>query len=389
MNSNEHHTTGYSVGMKVEVGIPLPSSKLFCDWAIISEVDEDLVALQLSRDVLPDGVILRIGQVLTITRQSDGISHSCRAVIVSKGHANELLLRLTSETVANELREFYRVDAFIPIKFQILNDQNPANVKELWETRRKQRRDEHEARKRVRQEEYRVKTRTGERERAREIQEGGDSGKLVCHWHDNTRKTEYDNQYYESWGDITTLAVNISAGGLRIFTDQKFNTDELILLEIYVPSAHCLAETVARVVYSNYSNITVDYTNCISTAMQFVFIDESARSALNAHISSIQIKRIRHFKGFANVEPIADAVSSSNKQYAYIDSILVSGKGESLDQRLTPKVKRMLQTVGILCVLCLLCFSFYSYRVSHPKSEIQKMIEYGIEKSRARLIGEK
>src|SRR3974390_981019 len=120
MSDAGHYTNRYFAGMKVEVHIPLPDAKVFRDWAIIDEIDEDLVSLQLSRDMLPDGVNLRVGQILTVRSETDGQAHSCRAFIVSKGYEQDLLLRLTGEIVFDELREFYRIDAFLPIKFYTL-----------------------------------------------------------------------------------------------------------------------------------------------------------------------------------------------------------------------------------------------------------------------------
>ena len=102
MSDAGQYTSRYFTGMKVEVGIPLPDSKVFRDWAIISEIDEDLVSLQLSRDMLPAGVNLRVGQILTIRSESDGQAYSCRAFIVSKGYEQDLLLRLTGEIVFEE-----------------------------------------------------------------------------------------------------------------------------------------------------------------------------------------------------------------------------------------------------------------------------------------------
>ena len=50
MNDFENYANYFSVDMKVGVGIPLANAGVFRDWAIISEMDEDFVSLQLSRD---------------------------------------------------------------------------------------------------------------------------------------------------------------------------------------------------------------------------------------------------------------------------------------------------------------------------------------------------
>ncbi len=380
MNTTTHHTSRYFTGMKVEVKIPLPNSRDFRDWAIISETDEDLVSLQLSRDILPDGVTLRIGQVLTISSQSDGETYSCRAFIVSKGYEQDLLLRFTSETFSNELREFYRVDAFLPIRFHVLYDQNPANVKEMWEAQRKLRRDEEAAKDRVRLEAKRIALRTLERARALKIEDGDFPDGPDALQQDERNGEQQENTYYESWGNVTTLAVNISGGGLRIFTNQKFNIDELILMELYVPSSRQIVDIIARVVFTDCSSFAEDNSANISTAMQFVFVDESARSALNAHISSIQLRRIRHFKGFADVDPATRNASSSDKHYAYIDSIGVSGEIDQQDQIHKLKIQKTILLVIVGCIVCLFCFYFYRYSIKHPKNEIQDIFENSIKK---------
>ena len=367
--------------MKVEVEIPLPNTKTFRDWAIINEIDEDLVSLQLSRDILPEGVNLRVGQVLTITSQSGGDVYACRAFLVSKGLEQELLLRFTSETVANELREFYRVDAFLPIIFHILYDQNPANVKKLWEGQLKQRRDEEANRKRSRLETKRRELLAEERAKERRAKWGDLLGEPEVTPQDKPQEEDLDNQYYTSWGAVTALAVNISGGGLKIFTDQKFNVDELILLEIYIPSAECFIDVISRVVFTNYRNTNEDSWNSNSTAMHFVFIDEPARSAINNHISRIQLRRIRQFKGFTDVEPTTDnALSSPDKHYAYIDSI---GDGENTDhqnQIQKPTRQQILLGILIICVICLLCFYSYRYGVIHHENQIQEIFQNSIKK---------
>lgn len=361
--------------MKVEIEIPMPNTKVFRDWAIINEIDEDLVSLQLSRDILPEGVNLHIGQVLKISSQTDSNTYICRAFIVSKGYEQDLLLRFTSETISNELREFYRVDAFIPIKFHILYDQNPANVREQWDAQRKQRRDEETARNRSRLEEKRIKLRSEERARALKTQWEDFIGEPVTLPQDKPQGEQQDNPYYESWGTVTTHAVNISGGGLRIFTNQKFNMDELILLETYVPSSRIIVDIIARVVFTDYNSSAEDDKANTSTAMQFVFIDESASSAINTYISSIQLRRIRQFKGFTDVDPATNNISSSNKHYAYIDSI---GVGEKTDHKDQVKIKQVLLILFSVCLVCLICIYFYRYSVKHSKNEIQEIFENGI-----------
>jgi hypothetical protein len=383
MSDAGQYTSRYFAGMKVEVGIPLPDAKVFRDWAIISEIDEDLVSLQLSRDMLPDGVNLRVGQILTIRSESDGQAYSCRAFIVSKGYDQDLLLRLTGEIIFEELREFYRIDAFLPIKFYILLDQNPATVKKEWEKRRKLRLEEERSRELMRLEAKRERLRAEERAREQKLQEGAFPGGPAESF--STAKPQEDtedNTYYESWGFVTSVAINISGGGLKILTNQGFETDEFLLLEIFVPSLSCIVDIVARVVFSSHNDTAGDEGNCFNTGMQFVFIDERARYAINSHISGVQIRRIRQFRGFADVEPLnIDIMGIPDKHYAYTGRI---DDGDEIDNSNQTNRKKIIQQVVLglffVCIVSLLFFYFSAYAVKHPKNQIEDMFDTGIRK---------
>ena len=104
MNDFENYANYFSVGMKVGVGIPLANAGVFRDWAIISEIDEDLVSLQLSRDQFPLNVSLHVGQILDLRGGKDDSGYSCRAIIVAESPVREILLRLIGEIVSDELR---------------------------------------------------------------------------------------------------------------------------------------------------------------------------------------------------------------------------------------------------------------------------------------------
>ncbi len=379
---NSTATTGippYFVGMKVEVGIPLSDTSSFRDWAIVNQVDNDLISLQLSRDILPAGVSLRVGQILTIRSEHDFQIYFCRAFIVSKGFEQELLLRLTGEIVANELREFYRIDAFLPIKFNPLPDQEPDNVRKRWEERRRQRREEERLREQRLLEARREKSREEERAREQRLLEGAPSSEPPTADSSRAGEEEQVGEYYESWGSVNSVAVNISGGGLRISTEQLFPVDQALLLEIFVPSSRCIVDVAARVIFSQRNDDAGENRPCFSTGLQFMFIDESARSAINRHTSGIQLRRIRQFKGFADVEPLAlDSPPRRDRHYAYLDTVEAEER-----QGLWRKRGGQL-ALGLLfaAMVWLLYLYFSGYAVSHPKSVIQQLFENGIRKMR-------
>jgi len=382
MNISAQNPCPYLVGLKVEVHIPLSDSKTFRDWAIINEIDEDLLSLQLSRDILPSGVSLRVGQILTIRGEVDFQIFVCRALIVSKSIDQDLLLRLTGEIVSDELREFFRIDAFLPIKFHRLGEQNPDRVNKLWEERRRQRQEEDRAREQRRLEARR------EENRARELGllDSSLSGTPAVLSQDKGEDGAEDNEYYDSWNNVTSVAVNISGGGVKISTDQKFLTTKLLLLEIFVPSSRRIVDVVAQVIFSSQDDQAGERRNSFHTGLRFVFIDESARSAISSHISSIQLQRIRQFKGFADVEPLeVDSRTIAERHYTHPDN-LEAGEETDIPERL--KGRKRIGQLGLALffslIVWLLCSYFSGYMVSHPKNAIQNMFEAGIRKLKGR-----
>lgn len=357
MSDMELYSHYFAVGKKVGVGIPLPNADVFKDWAIIHDIDEDLVSLQLSRDVLPADVSLRYGQILELRGGSEDNGYCCRAIVVSEGDARELLLRLIGEVVSDELREFYRIDAFLPIKYFVSHEQNIDRLHKQWEERR----------------DRRQQLETGQKDQSW----GG--GLLPAEpelplesLHDSLETDDdemapdlsmAEEEADDSWDAIIPLAANIGGGGLRIVTHQGFEYGEYILLEIFVPSPERVIDVIGRVVFANRNYAAGSDREYFNTGVQFVYIDERDRDAIVTYISTIQLKRIRQLR----------------ERYLY------RGVLEDDEQTATsgsPGRRRVVTlTLSVLLLLLLIALlgSYFRYYVQdHPKGEIQRTFEEGV-----------
>ncbi|HIJ80888.1 MAG TPA: DUF5634 family protein [Desulfuromonadales bacterium] len=357
MSDVDQYARFFPVGIKVGVGIPMPNARVFNDWAFVKNVDEDLMTLQLSRDVLPSGVSLRYGQILEIRGGTKGNSYCCRAIIASWGAEGILFLRLIGEIVSDELREFYRIDAFLPIKYYVSQDQNIDRL-------------------RVQREERRLLRQRLEIEKNDARWDGG----LIPHDEDTLPHEMVQDQdgssaphlYVQeedtlsSWDDIIPLAANISGGGVRMITHQGFESGEYVLLELLVPQPQRLVDVIARVVFANRINTASDDHNSFSTGMQYVYIDESDRDAIVNYVSSIQQKRIRQMR----------------------ESYLYRNSNDNTGQQLTDDSgnnsrKMIILSITILVVFMLAAITinyFWKYMQKRPKGEIEKTFEEEIKK---------
>jgi hypothetical protein len=364
MSDLELYSRYFPVGKKVGVGIPLPNAEVFKDWAIIHEIEEDLVSLQLSRDVLPVEVSLHYGQILELRGGSEESGYCCRAIVVSEGDARELLLRLIGEIVSDELREFYRIDAFLPIKYFVSREQNTNLLHKQWEERRVRRQ-----RLEVGQLDKRwigginsaaVKIPQERHQDSVEVN-GNDSG---------TDNNAVENEPNDSWDTIIPLAANISGGGLRIFTHQGFEEGEYMLLEIFVPSPQRVIDVVGRVVFANRNYSAGSDYEYFNTGVQFVYVDERDQDAIVNYISTIQLKRIRQLRERYLYRGAAVDTDSTN---------LTNSGG------IRNKVRIVLSVMFFVLIVMLLGNYFWNYAHEHPKGEIQRTFEDGVKKYREQL----
>lgn len=343
MSGLEQYSRYFPVGAKVGVGIPLPNADVFKDWAIIHDIDEDLVSLQLSRDVLPVEVTLHYGQILELRGGNKENGYCCRAIVVSEDDTRELLLRLIGEIVSDELREFYRVDAFLPIKYYVSHEQHIDVLHTQWEERRIHRqlleidRKDHRwnssvlpARARLPHERLRNPSQTDRDEAAPENQ--------------------------DPWDSIIPLAANISGGGVRLITHQGFEDGEYTLLEILVPSPKRVIDVIGRIVFANRNYSAGSDSEYYNTGVQFVYIDERDRDAIVTYISSIQLKRIQQLR----------------EKYLFRGT-LENDSAQGSQRQITPVV--IVSFIVFAVVLAVLINYFWYYAHEHPKGEIQRTFE--------------
>lgn len=352
MNDLEQYARYFPAGIKIGVGIPLPNAEVFRDWAVIHEIDEDLVSLQLSRDVLPVDVSLHYGQILELRGGSEGNGYCCRAIIVSEGDARELLLRLIGEIVSDELREFYRIDAFLPIKYYVSHEQHIDILHKQWEERCARRQQIETKQKENR---WRSGLISGTADLPNERHQDTDSAKID------------DAGFSDSWDTIVPLAANVSGGGVRLITHQGFDDGEYVLLEILIPSPQRVVDVIARVIFANPNLATGSDHEYFNTGFQFVYINERDRDAIVNHIANVQLKRIRQLR----------------EKYLFRENGGSGGLLNSADVFSSRNIAIWaVSTIFLIVIVSMLINYFWHYANYRPKGEIEKVFEEGVQKYR-------
>ena len=365
MSDFDQYLEYFPVGLKVNVGIPVPGGETFHDWAIIHTIDEDLISLQLSRDTLPAGVKLKVGTILDIRTGNEVEGYSCRAIIVTEGYQREVLLRLIGEIVSSELREFYRIDAFLPIKYFISTEQSEIRLKAAWKEKREARITAEKERK---QQEKKPWERLRQAPDTEELpsEEFGEEGL----WDDTGEGQEQPDQSINdtrdhSWDDVIPLAANISGGGVRMLLHHKFENDTLVPIEIYLPSEPepQVIDAVCVVAFANenYAASKQFSRTSYNTGLKFKFVDERDRDAIVSYISNVQLKRIRQMR----------------EQYLFRSGLNPEKAEITQEQRLKLIVKTGLLITIVIFALIGLTIYFKNYAENRPKNEIELIFDKG------------
>lgn len=361
MGDYDQYSEHFPVGMKVKVGIPVPGGSVFHDWAVIHDIDEDLVDLQLSRDMLPEGVRLQVGTILDIRGGKEDNAYSCRGIIVSEGQRRKVLLRLIGEIVSDELRQYYRIDAFLPIKYFIPETNSEFAAKQQWQAKRAARA-ELERERRLRQEQAWQRLM-----RAPEKEEPPTEEVTPATPTDDEPDETVTNDTEDidtSWQHVIPLAANISGGGLRIVLHHQFKVDDLIMLEIFVPTEPQprIVDAVGRVVFCNQNMAASKQLqrDSYNTNIEFLYIDERDRDTIVSYIANVQLKRIRQLREH------------------YLGRGLNTEQPEPSDtDRLRQTVAQIMISLIVLAILVKLILYFASYVENRPKGEIERIFEQG------------
>ena len=125
--------------LKITICLPMENNETFRDWAIVQELQEDTLTLLLSRDQFPSSVILKFGDSFDLRFGKEGAEQRCSANFAGKTGLGTIKVRLNGEVGSGELREYYRIDAFIPFRYEVPKEQNLNALIGKWRKKKKDR----------------------------------------------------------------------------------------------------------------------------------------------------------------------------------------------------------------------------------------------------------
>lgn len=346
MSDFEEYHKCFSPGTKVIVAIPMRNNELFRDDAIVHEIDEDVVSLQLSRDVLPVEINLQTGKTLELRGGKDGYGYRCSGNLVSEATAGAIIVRLTGAINSAEQREYFRLEAFLPVTFQLWRGQSLDAVLQEWRQRREVRVAEDLERK--------EQLNRRRRERVIRIAE---EGRRLQEQMVEPEDEEFDF-LYPSWKDVNAIAVNMSGGGFKFVTAEHFELGDIVFCEIFIPTnPPRIMDCVTRVVFKNRNYAPKEDQEFFNVALQFMFLEERDRDAIVSHISRLQLLRIGLLR----------------------QKSLLAGREDTFSRRSRFRYVKMAFLVLVVVVFFSAITAYFAhYTRYHDKNDIQKSFEDSI-----------
>lgn len=286
MNEIEQYAKFFTSGLKVTVCIPMGNNEMFRDWGTVVLLEKDVLTLQLSRDRYSGSVHLVHGIILDLRIGVGDAGFRCSAILVETEDGGFVRVILTGSVSAAEPREYYRIDVFIPFRYEFYPEQNLDVLIEKWRKRKQSILAHATERRAALIENHRESL-------LRTVMDEADPK-----WQEQLVKTEqYADAYLDidiSWSSVVAYKINLSAGGFRFVTSDDFDIDKLVFFELFIPiHPPRIVETVARVVTKSANLSINEEKKYFNIAVHFVLIDDRDRDAIVSHIFQMEAMRIR------------------------------------------------------------------------------------------------
>jgi hypothetical protein len=244
--------------------------------------------------------------------------------VVDRNIAGHYLIRLIGSVYFGELREFQRIDVYLPLKYAVTKDQSLAQITDNW------------------------------LERKHDLKRASKEAVTNNAWMDATLSA--------NWDEIVPILAQSSPEGLRFDVPEAFPEGTHLDVELYLPvepprviAAVCEVSSIEE--YGRQEDGTILHR----TFLIFTLIDPPDRDAINDYVSTVQVQHLGEICKDAQYQALYNRLAA---QVAWKDPLLI--------------FKRIIIT-GVLIVLALVLYRYLDdYRKGHDKGLIERVFEEGI-----------
>jgi len=318
--SYSHHFTS---DRELIANITLPDQKILQQRCIINSIIDELADIGFTGEELPEWMYISLGTSLEIRGQGEHGSFGCRAVVVDINVIGHYLIRFVGSVYYGELREFQRLDVYLPCRYTSCNAHSIDELTDRWLSSLQQ------------------ETST---------------------WSQRDQNAWMDPADHDNPDDSIPLLALPSREQCIIDTPEQLSTGNFIELSLLIPgSPPQVVRTIARVdrcePYARYESGKETWR---VTAL-YTLIKPPDRQAIDDYVSALQVLHSTEVCKDAQYEALYQKLQ---RESSYRDPLLF--------------VKRTIDLVLIAIFLFLLGRSLNEYRKGHEKGFIERTFEDGI-----------
>ena len=235
--------------------------------ATVRSLSGDLLEIELDSAWPDDSVKIVSEYLLELHSFHKGSAFRCRALLVSELAGHLISMRLVGNPIFEELREFFRIDTYLPLRYIALPHCDEKTALRRW----------------MELTEY----------QAARVHPPAN---LIFRGEPDTTASPASEQSMPL--EYTTpVAANISGGGLRTKLPEQLQPGCKAILELYLPgNPPRIIEILGEVLSSAYVH-SDDGGKTFSTPFKFTHLNENDRDELIRHIQRVQQKQMRQIAG--------------------------------------------------------------------------------------------
>lgn len=252
MAENSLYSNQFSPDQQVNVTLRLKNKKLFESNAVVTAIEKDLLSMELIGSGLPADTEIEAGVEVNITFWTGWAHYRCSGTLENRGDGKHLCTRLFGEIIEEQRRDYFRLDLFVPVAYEIPSDQRLTAVEVQW---------------------------AAARERllflpTPQMEPSGDGFKVV-NW--------------DGKEDLLPMSINLSGGGIRFKVSELLEAGTLLNIDLFLPlDPSRVIRVVAEVLRCNEIKLRWEKGTQYMAAMRFHRINEKERETIISYIFSEQ-----------------------------------------------------------------------------------------------------
>lgn len=304
--------------------ITLPDRKILQQRCIVNSIIDELADIGFTGEELPEWMYISLGVPLELRGHGEHGSFGCRAVVVDINVIGHYLIRLVGSIYYGELREFQRLDVYLPCRYRESPSTTIDEISDRWLS--------------------------------------PSEGNLPAEWKQRDQNSWMEPADQDDIDESIPLLALATRDQCIIETPGQHRPGSFIELQLLIPETpHKVVRAVARVERCDPHALYESGKTTSRLTVSYVLIRPADRQSIDDYVNGLQVLHSTELCKDAQYEALYNRLK---QEAGYRDPLLYA--------------KRAMAVIIIAVLLFLLGRALNDYRKGHEKGFIERTFEEGI-----------